>query len=199
MVATVSGDPGPPDTRAAFSPSELGTVNGKLHRFAVDQHELLSCFAACKFAKNGKGALCVFTNCGLDELLVEEDEPGFTDARALRRQMLLVWGGFTDKASGDCTLAKLLEKVSPDLQKNVEKSIDASCTRETFPLVVLAGIQFATLDVLEGLRVPLSKMLGKEGHCVMSVKYGEFREALKCGLGHAFEEACVVELDDDEV
>jgi|TARA_B110000977_G_scaffold201150_1_gene294401 hypothetical protein len=118
------------DSRDPPLSADFGDLNAKLHRLAVSQHELFSAFAATKFAKNGKGALFVFTNCGLANLLVEEGEAGFEDASALRRQMFLVWGGVTDKAAPDCTVMKLTEKLAPSLRTNIGKSILAPCTRD---------------------------------------------------------------------
>ena len=52
------------------SEDALPQLQGRLHRWAVDQHQFLAGFAATKFSKNGPGALFVFANCGLDDLLV---------------------------------------------------------------------------------------------------------------------------------
>ena len=183
---------------AAHPPIELCGVAGKLHRFAVDQHEVLAAFAACKFAKNGKGALFVFTNCGLGDLLAEEGEAGFMNARKLKRQMIVVWVGVTDRAAEDCTLVKLTEKCDPQMVANITQSIENSGgSRETFPLIVLGGVKYATEDVKEVLR-PVSGKTAENGYGVLGMQFGDYREALKIGLGHDFEDALVVELDDEQ-
>jgi len=184
--------------------ASLGPVAGKLHRFAVDQFDVLAGFAACKFAKNGSGALFVFTNCGLDDLLVEHDDPGCAAARALRRQMLWVWGGVTEKAAADCTVSKLSEKLGDRRRAEIIRSIEEKCDRDAFPVVMCAGWELATEDVREGLRqVKSPKTTGQKdrasegGFSVLSLKYGDYRAALAHGLGLHLEDALVVELDDD--
>lgn len=133
---------------------ELPALHSKLHGWSVEHHQFLAAFAATKFTKNGQGALFVFANCGLDDLLVAEDEPGFTEARKLERQIVLVWGGATEKAEGDCTLAKLRAKVV-DKTAGLERSIAEGCTREAFPVVICAGMEFATVGQIlhPGIRV----------------------------------------------
>ena len=186
----------------------LGPIAGKLHRFAVDQFDVLAGFAACKFAKNGPGALFVFTNCGLDDLLLEHGDPKLPAARALRRQMILVWGGVTERAAEDCTVAKLSSALGERRRAEVLRSIEEQCDRDAFPLAVCAGPAFATADVREGLR-PVARASGKgegtssgpterEGFSVLSLKYGDYRAALTHGISMNLEDALVVELDDDE-
>ena len=68
----------------------------------------------------------------------------------------------------------------------------------TFPLVVLSGVQYATNDVLDDLRVPTNKPLGKEGFCAMAMVYRDYREALSVGLQCEFDDAFLLELDDDD-
>ena len=186
----------------------LGPVAGKLHRFAVDQFDVLAGFAACKYAKNGPGALFVFTNCGLDDLLVEHGDAKLPAARALRRQMILVWGGVTERAAEDCTVAKLSSALGTRRTGEIVRSVEAQCDRDAFPLAVCAGPAFATADVREGLR-PVARASGKgegtssgpterEGFSVLSLKYGDYRAALTHGISMNLEDALVVELDDDE-
>lgn len=186
----------------------LAPLAGKLHRFAVDQFDVLAGFAACKFAKHGPGALFVFTNCGLDDLLVEHGDPKLPAARALRRQMILVWGGVTERAAEDCTVAKLSSALGERRRAEVLRSIEEKCDRDSFPLAVCAGPAFATEDVREGLR-PAARPSGKreresnetashEGFSVLSLKYGDYRAALTHGIGMRLEDALVVELDDDD-
>ena len=186
----------------------LGPIAGKLHRFAVDQFDVLAGFAACKFAKNGPGALFVFTNCGLDDLLLEHGDPKLPAARALRRQMILVWGGVTERAAEDCTVAKLSSALGTRRTGEIVRSVEAQCDRDAFPLAGCAGPAFATADVREGRR-PVARASGKgegtssgpterEGVSVLSLKYGDYRAALTHGISMNLEDALVVELDDDE-
>ena len=186
----------------------LGPIAGKLHRFAVDQFDVLAGFAACKFAKNGPGALFVFTNCGLDDLLLEHGDPKLPAARALRRQMILVWGGVTERAAEDCTVSKLSSALGERRRGEIVSSIEAKCDRDAFPLVVCAGPAFANADVREGLR-PAARASGKgeatssaptarDGFSVLSLKYGDYRAALTHGISMKLEDALVVELDDDD-
>ena len=98
-AATATGTIG--DISAASSNAAddaLGKLQGKLHRWAVSQHQFLAGFAATKYTKDGPGALFVFANCGLDDLLVADEDPEFTTAKKLERQVILVWGGTTAKA-----------------------------------------------------------------------------------------------------
>jgi hypothetical protein len=74
----------------------LPQLHGRLHRWAVDQHQFLAGFAAVKFSKDGPGALFVFSNCGLDDLLVADEDPEFSSASRLERQTILVRVGYVD-------------------------------------------------------------------------------------------------------
>ena len=80
----------------------LGALTGKLHRFAVRNHEWFAGFAAAKYTKHGPGALFVFGNCGMEHMLAEEGDALYDEAVRCERQVILVWGGTTDKAAQDC-------------------------------------------------------------------------------------------------
>uniref|UniRef100_A0A7S0SL63 Uncharacterized protein n=1 Tax=Mantoniella antarctica TaxID=81844 RepID=A0A7S0SL63_9CHLO len=169
-------------------------LQGRLHRWAVDQHQFLAGFSAVKFSQHGPGALFVFANCGLDDLLVADEDPESTAVRGLERQLILVWGGITSKAG--VTLAELRTKVvcqTPGLKRSIEEG----CDRESFPVVVCAGMEYATDDVAAGLRPPRAKgrYTGAGGVSVMSLQYGDFRAALKFGLSLSLGDALDLEVD----
>ena len=70
----MSGDASTTARARESPPDEVKILQGKLHRFLVDQHQVLAGFAACKYTKNGPGALFVFANVNLKDLLVEPRE-----------------------------------------------------------------------------------------------------------------------------
>ena len=178
-------------------------LNGKLHRFAVDQHKFLAAFASCKYTRHGPGALFCFTNVGLGDLLVEEGEPGLDEARKYERQLILAWGGVGPKAAPDCTVATLGARLDEHIRQSLLRSVSEGCDRESFPMIVCAGLSFATEDVRQVLRPPRvakgkKAYDGEQGFSVMRLQYGDFRAALTLGLEMDFKDAVDLELDRTE-
>ena len=143
-MTTSTTTPATTTTTTTTNESEDGLpqLQGRLHRFAVDQHQFLAGFAATKYTKDGPGALFVFANCGLDDLLVADDDPEFDAARKLERQIILVWGGVTAKAA--VTMEELRTKIV-DKTSELQRSIEQGCNRESFPVVLCAGMEYATV------------------------------------------------------
>ena len=131
-------------TTSTESEDGLPQLQGRLHRWAVDQHQFLAGFAATKYTKNGPGALFVFANCGLEDLLVADEDAEYDAAQKLERQIILVWGGVTAKAT--VTLEELRTKIV-DKTSGLERSIEQGCDRESFPVVLCAGMEYATVRV----------------------------------------------------
>jgi len=199
------------DKFAAESDPALGALAGKLHRFAVRNHRFFASFAAAKYTKHGPGALFVFGNSGLEHTLAEEgDGKCYEEATSCERQAVLVWGGITDRAAPDCALEDFTKRCVSETA-SLRRSVEVGCDRTTFPLVLCAGLQYATDDVREGLRPPRwkkkdgegklggkGKYPGAGGCAVLTVQYGDFRAALTMGLKMGLEDALVVELDREE-
>ena len=212
VVPSVTDD----ETLAAESDPALGALAGKLHRFAVRNHRFFAGFAAAKYTKHGPGALFVFGNCGMEHTLAEEDDGTcYDEATSCERQAVLVWGGITDRAAADCALEDFTKRCVSVDAATLRRSVEDGCDRTAFPLVLCAGLEYATDDVREGLRPPRwkkkdgegkrgGKRGGKgeypgEGGCaVLSVQYGDFRAALTMGLTMGLEDALVVEFDREE-
>lgn len=192
------------DALGAMSDDEAAArLNGKLHRFAVDQHKFLAAFASCKYTRHGPGALFCFTNVGLGDLLVEEGEPGLDEARKYERQLILAWGGVGPKAAPDCTVATLGARLDERIRQSLLRSVSEGCDRESFPMIVCAGLSFATEDVRQVLRPPRvakgkKAYDGEQGFSVMRLQYGDFRAALTLGLKMDFKDAVDLELDRTE-
>ena len=186
----------------------LGALTGKLHRFAVRNHEWFAGFAAAKYTKHGPGALFVFGNCGMEHMLSEEGDALYDEAVRCERHVILVWGGTTDKAASDCSLEDFTVRCLQETA-TLRQSVATGCDRERFPMVLCAGWEYATDDVREGLRRPTwnqkqkggnkkgasGRYSGVGGAAVMGLQYGDFRAALGCGLKLGLEDALVVELD----
>ena len=199
----MSGDASTTARARESPPDEVKILQGKLHRFLVDQHQVLAGFAACKYTKNGPGALFVFANVNLRDLLVEPEEPGFDAVRALERQLVLVWGGTTSKAAPDCTLAALSTKLTDAVtRRGIAGAVSEGSDRASFPVILCAGVEHAPEDVRQGLRPPKgSKKYGESGErsgvSVMRLQYGDFRAALTHGLSLNLADALDVDLDVD--
>ena len=150
------------DKFAAESDPALGALAGKLHRFAVRNHRFFASFAAAKYTKHGPGALFVFGNSGLEHTLAEEgDGTCYDEATSCERQAVLVWGGITDRAAADCTLEDFTKPCQSE-PATLRRSVEVGCDRTTFPLVLCAGLEYATDDVREGLRPPRWKKKASE-------------------------------------
>ena len=192
------------DSLGVMSDDEAAArLSGKLHRFAVDQHRFLASFASCKYTRHGPGALFCFTNVGLGDLLVEEGEPGHEEARKYERQLIIAWGGVGPKAAPDCTVETLGACLDEGVRQSLLRSISEGCDRESFPVIVCAGMSLATEDVREVLRPPRvakgeKAYNGEEGFSVIRVQYGDFRAALTLGLEMDFQDAVNLELDRTE-
>ena len=208
------------DEFAADADPALGALAGKLHRFAVRNHRFFAGFAAAKYTKHGPGALFVFGNSGLEHTLAEEgDGELYEEATSCERQAVLVWGGITDRAAADCALEDFTKRCVSVDAATLRRSVEDGCDRTAFPLVLCAGLEYATDDVREGLRPPRWKKKdgegkrggergrkrggkgeypGEGGCAVLSVQYGDFRAALTMGLTMGLEDALVVELDREE-
>ena len=201
------------DEFAADADPALGALAGKLHRFAVRNHRFFAGFAAAKYTKHGPGALFVFGNSGLEHTLAEEgDGELYEEATSCERQAVLVWGGITDRATADCTLEDFTKRCQSETA-TLRRSVEVGCDRTTFPLVLCAGLEYATDDVREGLRPPRWKKKdgggkgkgkgkgeypGAGGCAVLNVQYGDFRAALTMGLTMGLEDALVVEFDRED-
>ena len=138
------------DEFAADADPALGALAGKLHRFAVRNHRFFAGFAAAKYTKHGPGALFVFGNSGLEHTLAEEgDGELYEEATSCERQAVLVWGGITDRAAADCALEDFTKRCQSETA-TLRRSVEVGCDRTTFPLVLCAGLEYATDDVREG-------------------------------------------------
>jgi len=151
-------DPAP----VADDDAALGALQGKLHRFAVRNHGFIAAFAASKVTKHGDGVLFAFANVGMADLLAEEGDDDFQRARDLERQRVLVHGGITSRAAAGCTMEALRAKMRAETSALAERLTTTTRDgggggggdRESFHLVLAAGMEYATEDVLEALRPP---------------------------------------------
>ena len=173
----------------------------------------ISGFAALKFSEQGKGALFIFCNVSLPDLIADDEDHSEIRGRFARpvcspsqqhldRQVVLVWGTTAgSNTTGVYSARQLRQNFKTDVgTRTLDKSMIDACSEEYYPVVLVCDPEQNNMpNLLRGQLTQIANSSSESGCRISTVisRHCDFAVSLKHGCRFKDVDAFCLNLDRD--